>query len=98
MRRLLILLAAPACLAATLTACAGDPGWVNPDLPKKQAAGDYASCRRYADDMLGAYNIDPPGMENDSNPTRMMDRYDNRKQFDALVGACMRSKGYFPKH
>ena len=93
MRRLLLISAA----LTVLSSCAGGVGWVNPDLPKSQAQGDYAACRRYADGELGSYNYTPPGMEGSTNPTHMMDDYDNRKQFDVLVSRCMRAKGYYPK-
>lgn len=77
-----------------LAACAGDMGWVNPNLPKKQADGDYASCRRYAESAAGIYDT---GDERDSNALNMAARDDSRRQFNAYLSVCMREKGYFPK-
>ncbi|HVI53301.1 MAG TPA: hypothetical protein VM661_18985 [Candidatus Sulfotelmatobacter sp.] len=83
---------------ATLTACAGEVPWVNPNLPRKMAEHDYMDCRHYADSEVGTgagggYFDD----ERSSDPMSMADRAVTRRQMDGIINACMRDKGYFPK-
>jgi len=82
----------------SLAACAGDVPWNNPNLPRKMAEHDYTQCRRYADSQTGSgsgggYFDD----QRSSDPMGMADRAVSRREFDALISACMRDKGYFPK-
>jgi hypothetical protein len=80
-----------------LSACAGTPGWSNPNLPKERAGADYAACRRASEAELGMGNYEPPGDERTGDPVRLAEREHLRKRFTAMVGACMRAKGYFPQ-
>jgi len=81
-----------------LAACAGDPGWVNPNLPKSQASGDYGRCRREAEQAVGGSFAGPPDDDRNSNPMRMAAREDDQRHFAAYMDVCMRALGYFPKN
>lgn len=76
--------------------CAGDPGWVNPALPKDRWSYDLGACRREAEDDLGPDVAMTPGDERSSDPMKLVEQSRNAKRFDALVGTCMREKGYRP--
>ncbi|MTJ79866.1 MAG: hypothetical protein F8N37_02430 [Telmatospirillum sp.] len=85
----------PAALSLFLLAgCAAGTGWVNPLLPKEQAATDLRDCRRSADDALGPSAYVPAGEDRTGNPMTLVDRTDNARRHEALVASCMASKGY----
>ena len=83
-------------LLLALTACAGDPGWVNSRVPKDRWKSDYGACRRQADDAVGPGDYYEPD-DRSSNPMRAMDRDDSHRRFDAYLAMCMEGKGYHHK-
>lgn len=77
-------------MALMLSACAaGTVPWQNPALPEEQWGRDLNACRRWAESEIGY-------RDNDASVFRDYDRARAKKQADALAGACMRDKGYFP--
>ncbi len=83
-------------LASLLAGCVGGPAWVNPALPKERWDADLAGCRREAEDMLGPGAYVEPGEDRSGNPMKLVDRTQNAKKFETLVGQCMMAQGYRP--
>lgn len=81
-------------LVLLLTACSGGGNWVNPALPKDRADSDLARCRAEAEDSMGPAAYLPPGEERTGNPMTLVDRTNNAKKFESLVGRCMAGLGY----
>jgi hypothetical protein len=78
-------------LSLTLLAgCAAGVPWMNPAVPKDRWAGDYSACRAYADRQVGWRE------EEGSSPFREFDRQQAKRQYDGMLGACMRERGYVP--
>jgi hypothetical protein len=80
---------------SVLAACASDPAWVNPAVPKDQWSRDLRACRRAADQEVGRGNDVAPD-DRSSNPMRLAEQADVRKQFDSSVAGCMEDRGYHP--
>ncbi len=78
-----------------LGACAERPVlWANAEVSGERAGTDLAACRRWADDRLDPGRV---AEETADSPLRAAERSQARGRLDALVAACMRSKGYRPK-
>lgn len=80
---LLFVLALSGCAARSVP-------WENPDLPKEQWSRDWSSCRRWAEAQVGYQEGASAAQFSD------YDRARAKRQADALSGACMRERGYFP--
>jgi len=91
MRRLVLL------SVLALTACGGDPNWVNPNLPRSQASTDYGQCRREAETYAGGSYNSPPTDDRNTDARQMSSREDDQRRFNMVMNACMRGLGYFPK-
>lgn len=83
-------------LLPLMAACAGDPRWVNPSLPKEHMSSDLADCRHLADREFGRSPLSDAGTERTGDPMKLVDRTQDQKRFNALVGMCMEDKGYQP--
>ena len=83
-----------ALLAVVLAGCASPSHWRNPELPPGQASADERVCRREAEEDMGPQPYSPPGSEKYDTPMQMIDRSEERGQFESLVNACMERKGY----
>ncbi len=77
-------------LLPLLGACAAGVPWMHPSVPKDQWGGDYSACRGYADRQVGWRE------EEGGNPLREYDRQQAKKQYDGMINACMRERGYIP--
>ncbi len=77
-------------LLLLLAACAAGVPWMHPSVPKDRWSGDYSACRAYADRQVGWRE------EEGANPLREYDRLQAKKQYDGMINACMRERGYIP--
>lgn len=93
-------------LATALSGCAGTP-WQQPGKTEKQRDQDLAKCERDAEAQAlaqrgatrGDYGLATRGPDAalDSrglSPLQLKDKSELANDFDALVGRCMKAKGY----
>lgn len=78
----------------TLAACADDPAWTNPSLPKARWDADLTDCRRQADDTVGAGSFADVGDPRGGIPMPQVDHSEDRARWDASVASCMKDLGY----
>lgn len=83
-------------LLSALAACSPSRvPWVNAELPREQAADDYADCRRYADDQADPTHGAADAMRADTVVSRG-DREEAKRRRAVHLRACMEAKGYKP--
>ncbi len=83
-------------LSPLLAACAGEPNWVNPNLPQSRWDRDLARCQRDAESIYSVGNRFEPD-DRSVMPGRLLDRQQIGPRINAYVESCMRGQGYFPR-